>query len=223
VVGRRTAYLVAGLLAVLLVAGATVTAGIPQRILGLGPVHGPVSALFVGDSFAAGGYPGVSKDQAFPCRTAKDLGWTCDRDAVGATGYQSDGKKFWPTNDTYLGRLDTTRVSYPHPDIIVVSGGRNDDQTLIGTAARNYLLALDQAYPDAKIFVLEPFWMGPAAADVSAGRLAVQAAAHSAGATWVPTQGWLAPNTLSWDLIHPTLAGQDAITQHLTAALRSAT
>jgi lysophospholipase L1-like esterase len=180
------------------------------------------SVLFVGDSFSAGGYTGVTPQQAFPCRTAGNLDRTCYLDAVGATGYQANGRQFWPGGRTYGERLADTRARYPEPSVIVVSGGRNDDPALIGTASAAYLSALRAAYPGVRVFVLEPFWMGAVPPSVSQARLAVKASADAAGATWVPTSDWLAPTDLSWDLVHPNQSGQDAITDRLTTVLRAA-
>jgi lysophospholipase L1-like esterase len=180
-----------------------------------------VSALFVGDSFSAGGYDGVQPQQAFPCRTANELGWRCLLDAVGATGYQADGSAFGFSGRSYGQRLAQTRQTYPDPDVIIVSGGRNDDPLLIGAASQAYLSGLAEVYPSARLYVLEPFWMGEVPPAVTAARLAVEASAASAGATWIPTADWLAPADLSWDLVHPTLTGQQAITERLVAVLRS--
>jgi lysophospholipase L1-like esterase len=140
---------------------------------------------------------------------------------VGATGYQADGSLFGAGGRSYGERLAQTRQTYPDPDVIIVSGGRNDDPLLIGAASKAYFTDLRQAYPSARLYVLEPFWIGEVPPAMTQARLAVKASAASAGATWIPTADWLAPADLSWDLVHPTLTGQQAITERLAAVLRS--
>lgn len=218
---RRRTALTAGVLVILLAVVAVVALVVrPGGLSGSPPV---TTALFIGDSYASGGYRGVTPAQAFPCRAAAALHWRCELDALGATGYAADGTPFVPGGHKAYGqRLPHTRNVHPDPDVIVVTGGRNDTAQLIGPASRQYLADLATAYPGVRIIVVEPFWMGPVPADVAQARLAVKASAESVGATWIPTQDWLTAADLSWDLIHPTLAGQAAITGHLTAALRAA-
>lgn len=183
---------------------------------------GPATALFVGDSYTAGAL-GINQSQTFATRTCDALGLTCNLDAEGSTGYQADGHKLSTKYSSYAHRLSQDTTMY-RADLIVVSGGRND----IGepgdefTAARSYLRAVGQAYPKARLVVLEPFWQNahPSIPIVEIRR-DVKRAAAATGATYLPTDGWLLKRGVAGDNIHPNLEGHREIAVELTAALKA--
>lgn len=180
----------------------------------------PTAALFVGDSYTAGGGE-VKASGTFASLTCDRMGWTCYKDAQGGTGYTTDGKVNDPTFTPYLARLGHTRASL-RPDVVVVSGGRNDIGAAGERAAtRRYMAAVHTAFPKARLVVLSPFWNDdrppPVLVEV---REAVRAAAARQRADWVDTTGWLSPRLMGRDGVHPTAEGHYALAARLVTVLR---
>lgn len=180
----------------------------------------PTVALFIGDSYTAGGGE-VGAPYTFADLTCNEMGWVCAKDAQGGSGFIADGRVNDPSFTPYIGRLARTAGNY-RPEVVIVSGGRND----AGgggerQAAERYFTALRDAYPDAKVVALSPFWNdshppGPVV-DV---REAIRGAATRHGAVWVDTTGWLTPRLMGKDGVHPTLAGHRRLADRLLAFMR---
>lgn len=180
----------------------------------------PTVALFVGDSYTAGAAD-VPRSDAFASLTCDSMSWLCLFDAQGGTGYAAEGHENLPTNTAFGQRLSRSKAEF-RPDIVIVSGGRNDrGDPRAAAAASVYLRSVRQAFPGARLVVLSPFWVhSNPPAWMRTLRISVKSAATSAGAVWVDTDGWLRPADISGDGVHPTAAGHGALRNHLVTALQ---
>ena len=180
------------------------------------------TALFVGDSYTAGAL-GITPYQTFPRLTCNAIGLTCNLDGEGSTGYQADGHTLSRRFRPYADRLAGDVASY-EADLVIVSGGRND----IGApgseyqAARGYFQAVRQAYPHARLVVVEPFWTSKTPPlTVRRLRSDVRRAAHASGAIYLPTNGWLKQGSVAADGVHPNREGHRQLAERLTTSLRA--
>lgn len=172
----------------------------------------PKVALFVGDSYTAVG-------NSYAARTCAAMGWTCRIDGQGSTGYVADGHLLDKSYTPYLARLDKDAAT--QADYVFVTGGRNDTPQ-IKNASREYLAALDEAMPDARVFVLAPFWnTTPAPGGIQRFRTWVHDAANRIDAAWINTDGWLSPEDIGLDDVHPTPDGQQVIADELVKELHA--
>jgi lysophospholipase L1-like esterase len=155
-------------LSVLLVAGAvlafTSVAGVDDFAPADGPAH-TQSALFIGDSYTEGP---DTPDVSYGCMTAAALGWKCDIAAQGGTGYLSGGPghrvqlgQSAPPSTSFVERLPRLRDLY-QPDIVVIDGGRNDDQFDISDVDRTFAYTVRkviETWPKARIAVIAPWYV----------------------------------------------------------------
>lgn len=179
----------------------------------------PATAVIIGDSYTAGAV-GVTP---YPEATCTALGWICNIDAEGGTGYLASGHANSEAFTAYLGRLGTTGQEYT-ADYVVVTGGRNDiggNSAAQETATREYYRQVRAVYPRATIVAVQPFW-GDENRPANLLRLQqdIRRAAAGVDAYWIPTAGWLNPTLIGPDHIHPTVAGSKRITRKMIAALR---
>ncbi len=117
------------------------------------PAGRPVVA-FLGDDWTAG--TGASAPaKRFSTLVSRRLG-VAERNFGGdGSGYAKSG----PTAGPYRSRL--APVVSAHPDVVVVSGGRNDRADSASTAAaaaRDLFAALHDQLPDATLVAVAPFW-----------------------------------------------------------------
>ena len=87
------------------------------------------SALFIGDSYTAGG---GSPEMSYGCMAAVRMGWLCNLSAVRGTGYIGGGpgnrfevSRYLGTSKSYAERIPNLADVY-QPDVVVLDGGRND-------------------------------------------------------------------------------------------------
>jgi lysophospholipase L1-like esterase len=192
----------------------------------------PPAALWVGDSYAAGGGADVA-NQAFPETVSHDMGWICNLDAEPGTGFVNDGhggKYADPSYQPYLGRLATDGQKFK-VDLLIVTGGRNDfdwSTNDAAAAARSYLLAAHAQFPKARLVIVAPFWMDShPVPQIFAERDAEKALAASLHAVFIDplAEQWMTDQTkaqyLSSDGVHPNQAGHDYLARRLTADLRT--
>jgi acyl-CoA thioesterase-1 len=183
-------------------------------------------AVFIGDSYSAGvGATAIQK--RWVNRVAYAEGWTLQNLAQGGTGYAiaagraGCGKDFCPP---YRGVLDQVRSL--HPQVVVVSGGRNDladPDATIDSAIRSFYPALRAAAPNATIYATSPIW-DDSVAPTRLTRLGpiVQQAVQAVGGTYLdigePLRGSQA--YVIGDSIHPSDLGHGRIADAVTTALR---
>lgn len=191
--------------------------------------RGPV-AVFIGDSYTYGA--GRSSEAAsFPAQLGELRGWQVVNVARGGTGYATsagqDGCGF-AYCETYAEVIP--EVVAAAPDVVVVSGGRNDLGTAdleVGVGA--FFEALRAALPEARVYVTSPLW-GATDPPVELRRLArwVEREAEAHDATYLELGDLFLgqPELIQDDGVHPNDAGlalmARAIDDALDVALRSA-
>ena len=189
-------------------------------------VQRPVS-LWIGDSYPAG-VGASSRATAQSCLTADHMGWICNVDAQGGTGFIADGHGNSDTFAPLLKRLEATSQTY-RADIIIVDAGRNDLAQPLGRLERamgDYLAKLRAAYPDAELVQIVPYFMAQNRETLD-GRLAdiiAQQMEKYDGHVIDPVaEGWISEAqtgkmTIS-DHLHPNQPGHRYIAHHLAADL----
>jgi acyl-CoA thioesterase I len=136
-----------------------VTSTSPAPGLGVGGTstsQAPASVLvaFLGDDWTAG--TGASgKANGFTALLARQLGVAEHSFGVPGAGYAKSS----PSGGTYASRV--AAVVAARPDVVVVSGGRNDASDSPATAAddaRQLFASLHAKLPDAVLIAVAPFW-----------------------------------------------------------------
>jgi lysophospholipase L1-like esterase len=164
----------------------------------------PVVSLWLGDSYTVG-TGARSPDESEACLTAKALGWACERDAQGGTGFVADGHFGSKTYRPLGGRLEATIAKYD-PDVVVIDAGRNDwsiPRDDVKAAIRSYFQRVDQAWPDTVTVVVAPYILGPG-----------DGTPH--GASWIGAYEKTLAGKYGWTFIDPVAAGWPAHTAKLT-------
>lgn len=179
------------------------------------------SALFVGDSFAAGtGAP--SRDDAHSCLTAVAMGWICNLDAQAGTGFIADGSNVDDTYERLIDRLPAVKKKYL-ADIVIIDAGRNDRRApdeRLRASITDYLDAVRAAWPKAQIVVIEPYFLNdPEPVLSSPVREHLAAETERVGGHLIDPfkEGWVLRDADSKDL---DVESHRQIAQRLVAALR---
>lgn len=186
------------------------------------PTHSatPPSVAFLGDSYTVGA--GTSDDAhagRWTAVVAEDLGWRASTYARGGTGYVNDGGE----DAAYATRVDA--IIDAEPDIVVVSGGRNDSYFApvdVEAAALDVFRTLRLGLPDAQVVVLGSWWDDDEpTSEYTAVREAIASAAEAAGVAYVDAGEPLVghPELISDDGVHPNDAGYVALAHAAEAAL----
>jgi lysophospholipase L1-like esterase len=177
-------------------------------------------AIVVGDSFTEG-TGATAKFTAFPSTLCRIEGWTdCWQSGSGGTGYLAPGAVSGRTG--YGGRLSNDVLKW-HPDVVVVTGGRNDNYRYtpaqVQAAATDVFRRVRAQVPDARLVVTSPFPSSKAEATnaslIAIGN-AIHAAADSVGAQYVDVMGpssYIIGSTglVASDGVHPNQAGHDRL------------
>ncbi|MDN4484170.1 SGNH/GDSL hydrolase family protein [Demequina lignilytica] len=174
--------------------------------------------LFVGDSYTAGA--GATEDKVeqlrWSARVSQELGWNEINVALGGTGYvmtsgfEGCGVDFCPR---YRERILTADAD---PDLVVISGGRNDGPEPEGfyQSVLSTFETAQERWPDAMIVVTLPLWDDdPAPEWLAADATVILTAARSAEVDVLdlgqPLEG--VASFIAEDGIHPSDAGHEAI------------
>jgi lysophospholipase L1-like esterase len=142
----------------------------------------PVVVAWLGDDWTAGA--GASKQRKrFTTVVSRRLDVTELNFGADGTGYAQSSAD----GTAYRGRL--ADVVAAHPDVVVVSGGRNDvlnDPDTAATRARKLFAQLHRELPDAQLVAIRPFWGDsdpPAALDTLAN--SIRQAVTDVGGTYL--------------------------------------
>jgi acyl-CoA thioesterase-1 len=179
---------------------------------------GRVRTVFLGDDYTAG--VGGSPAKA---RWTTQIAQALDLDAtvvaeIGA-GYAKSGND----GTTYQKLVD--KVAAATPDLVVVTGGRNDVSDADGTlrtGARAVFASLHDRLPGATIVAVAPFWGdSPHPAKLTKVDAAVKTGVEAIDGTYLDVRDPLTghPGWMS-DVANPNDRGYAAIAAALTAALR---
>lgn len=237
---RRQRYALAATL--LLAAAATVVGGLwidQSRITAAGSEATAESsptnteretpaALFVGDSYTEGTGAG-DPAHGYACLSAMAMGWRCNLDTQGGTGYINDGSSNSADFAPFRERLrDDARRFYA--DIVIIDGGRNDGSYPVADvvrAADSYLHEVRSLWPDSVIVVMSPSYVWTTPENYGFGtQLAngIRPVLDEIGGHLIDPLGerWIAPDQVDdflWtDEIHPNIAAHRYLSERLTEA-----
>lgn len=187
----------------------------------------PPMVLVVGDSYAAG--TGATE----PARRWVDLvarteGWEVANFARGGTGYLTaldDGQEACgePECPNYRGMLSL--AAEVDPDIVLVSGGRNDlddNPAAVAAAVDEFYAEVRALFPDAEVYGVNPLWDDdpvPPGLKVMRGQVAAALVAADGVLLDVgqPLSG--RPEMVIEDGVHPSDEGHRAIAAAVKQAL----
>ena len=183
-------------------------------------------ALFLGDSYTAG--TGASdKSLGWASLVGETEGWRVRNLARGGTGFASAvtgdaapsacGRAECPA----FGQMALEGASLV-PDIVVISGGRNDiGADPVDADVDAFFDTVASTYPGSRIYVTDVLWHERAPAAVDRLSAVVHRDADRIGATWLDIGQPLAAGggLLAADGVHPNDAGHEAIAQAVIAAL----
>jgi lysophospholipase L1-like esterase len=182
----------------------------------------PKTAVFIGDSYSEGQGAGAASKR-FTTLTAQSMGWTEINMASGGTGYLAECWVNGKLHPNYLAVLKSITIQ---PDIVIVSGGRNDQwNTKTSAAIPVFFSTLRAKFPNAQLIVTSPLWDArrQPPAKMNLIKSAVRVSASANGATYIdlhePLTGHYEYLTKDW--VHPNARGHAAIASALTAQLRN--
>lgn len=176
-----------------------------------------LTVAFLGDDYTSG-EGATARAARFSTLICAALHLTERNFGNAGSGYAVSGV----VGGNYLSRID--EVIAAHPDVVLVSGGRNDaigNARTVATGAKTLFARLHRRLPNAVLVAVAPLWGDspplPALAPIAASiRAAVRAAGGSYLAINDPLRGhprWMA------DLADPNNAGYAAIEGALEAPL----
>lgn len=182
------------------------------------------ATLWVGDSF-------TQSDAAYPKIVCAKLGWYCNIDAQGSTAFINSGALELHDTDRFIDRVATSAERYK-ADLIIIDGGRNDmslDGADVSEAVGEYLEAVSNVWPDAKLAIIVPFRpeVEPSYS-YSTFMPGIRDVADSFGATVLDpyTEGWFVGADISAmlieDQLHPNARGNSYIAAKLEDSLKHA-
>ncbi|MFC4118455.1 SGNH/GDSL hydrolase family protein [Nonomuraea zeae] len=194
---------------------AAATAAAPAR-----PVA-PV-LMFVGDSFTVGSGP-VPVWRTYASETARLLGWQPVIAGAGGTGYLNGGR----VGRTFRRSFEVELAWRPQPDVLVLSGGHNDQRwssVRVGRAAERLVEDVRARWPGTRIVMVGPIWLAGAPAKAYRVRDALARAAEREGVVFLDPmrERWVTgrpSEVMLPDGVHPTSAGHERIAAWLAREL----
>lgn len=192
-------------------------------------VQQPKSALFVGDSFTAG-TSGLGRS-AYPFLMCRAVGWGCNVDAQGETGYIDDGRRFHIGTQRAVDRLDGDKSRFV-VDLLIADLGRNDigvdSAQDILAAATDFFAKARSFWPDATMVAIIPAFLNAAPYD---NYLALKAGFDTISKTFKVkvidplADGWYrgvdAAALVGVDGVHPSAYGNQLTAERLEDSLAS--
>ena len=180
----------------------------PQRPLSSAEGRQPV-AIFIGDSYSQGA-------DKWPSKVAADQGWREVNLGRGGTGYRKRLSGKDATNGSGLNECasfaEMASVAVQRkPDIVLVTGGRNDGGADITTEVNETFRRLREGLPEARIIAVRPMWDASRYPGflVAYGTV-IQHAVEGIGGQYLdigmPLEG--RPDLIQPDGVHPTREGQ---------------
>jgi acyl-CoA thioesterase-1 len=191
---------------------------------------GPRDVLILGDSYAAG--TGASRpERRWVNLLAAAENWKIANYAQGGTGYlteiESGGQRACGAARclNYADMLAAAVDANVSPDIVLVSGGRNDlgeEPGQVGVAIRSLYVKIRKSFPAATIYAVNPLWDdGNAPNAFPKLRATVTAAVENVRGTLLnigqPLKG--RSSRVIRDGVHPNDAGHKAIAEAVEKAL----
>jgi hypothetical protein len=199
--------------------------GTPESAVPYVPPPPKPVLLWVGDSYALGtgaSGPGAAES----CLTARALGFTCALDAQSDTGYVADGHSSSKAFAPLIDRVSTDLTKFQAPAVVVIDSGRNDPPgTRTEQAASAYFDRVTEAFPQAKVALIAPYYLGSTSLDFASLRSWMKAQASNRDWLFVDplAEGW--PQNLGYatigDHVHPDPHGHQVISQHLVTDLEA--
>ncbi|PZE34025.1 hypothetical protein DEJ21_14340 [Curtobacterium sp. MCSS17_006] len=176
------------------------------------------SVVWLGDSYTAGA-GASSPEKAYPALVSAEKNWRSTVVGCGGSGYVNNGT----CHENYAVRVaDVIKAA---PDVVIVSGGRNDvdfPATQVAENANTVLSKLQKQLPDAKVYVTSPVWDDDAAPrNFAELQSAVRASAEEHGATYLEIGEPLAGHAdeVIADGVHPNDKGYRSLADAITKAL----
>lgn len=173
----------------------------------------PERLAVLGDSYSRGTELGGLEEQGWPAIVAGNLNASLNLQAVGGTGYVSEGDEGGTFQQRARDLVDGGG------DLVLVFGSRNDSFAAPTVLEQNVSTTLDyltESLPDAQVVAIGPAWPAdfPPGGDPEAARAAVEAGAENVGVPFIDpvAEGWLDdPTLIGEDEVHPTDEGHEEI------------
>ncbi|GAA3205612.1 SGNH/GDSL hydrolase family protein [Nonomuraea roseoviolacea] len=180
--------------------------------------------MVLGDSFTVGSGP-VPAWRAYACQAARLLGWQPVVAGAGGTGYLNRGR----AGRTFQQSYEQELAWRPAPDVLVVSGGHNDQRwstAQVGRAATRLVREARAGWPATRIVVVGPLWLEAVPDKALRIRDTLAAVARREGVEFLDPlrRRWVTgdPSAVVLpDGVHPTSAGHLMLARWLARSLRS--
>ncbi|SDS35855.1 SGNH/GDSL hydrolase family protein [Agrococcus carbonis] len=189
------------------------------------PTGRPV-AVFIGDSYTVGS--GTSLEgTGFPAMLGELRGWEVVNLGISGTGYAMSRDAAWCPPGGCVAYAGVIPDAVGHdPDIVVVSGGRNDlaagSPEQLAPAVVDFFTRLRAALPEARIVVTSPLWDAPSPPQslIDLGVI-VEREANRIGAVYLDLGQPLEnrPELIAPDGLHPNEEGLRLIAERIDALL----
>jgi len=149
--------------------------------------------------------------------------WTEVNMAYGGSGYLMQCWTKTALHPNYLAVLKSVTVQ---PDVVIVSGGRNDQWNAKTAAAISaFFLTLHTKFPNAQLIATSPIWDARKQPPVKMGfiKSAVETAARQNGVTYIDLHEPLKGHSeyVARDQVHPNARGHAAIAAALISPLQA--
>lgn len=182
------------------------------------------TVVFIGDSYTVGTGTSLS-GSGFPAILGDLRGWNVQNLAIAGTGYstgQPDGLCPSSGCNSYVGIIPAAVAA--DPDIVIVSGGRNDLSRLhLEQAVTVFYTELRRQLPEARLVVTSPLWDdGPTPEALVTLREQVEREATRVGAEYLDLGDIFLdrPDLIASDELHPNEEGLALIAERIHELLR---